>query len=187
MKSIMKIIPAIAAAAMTIVTGCKSLPSADKMKSSATSIGAAAGYVANLTKISDKARVTVIAITEKVAQVTPKEGQSFADAWTPVAQELVEKYVAEGKITKNAGKVALAAFGVAVKGIDYLFDVRFPKARQYEELVAAAVSGFTDGFLSVFTPPNGAKPAAIEPDAEAVEWLQLHVKGKARLSPSVTR
>lgn len=57
------------------------------------------------------------------------------------------------------------------KALDYEFTVRYPKARQYEELVAAAVRGFTDGFLSVFTPAEMFKTAPAVHDEEAYEYL----------------
>ena len=177
MKKALKIVLA-SAAAMFALAGCKSLPTPDAMKSTATAVGAAAGLVANETKINDKARNTVIMIVEEVAKVVPKQGQSFEDAWTPVAKEIVAKLVADGKIDAATGDLVMMAFGIAVKGIDYIFDIRYPKAREYEELVAAAVSGFTDGFLTTFPPANGdavkaAVPAKkVEPDADAVKWLR---------------
>ena len=41
---------------------------------------------------------------------------------------------------------------LAAKGVDYLFDVRYPQARQSEELVAAGTAGAIDGFLAAFKP-----------------------------------
>ena len=164
-----------AAAAMVAIAGCKSLPTPEVMESTASSIGIAAGLVANETKIDDKARNTVVEIIGEVARVVPKKGQSFEDAWTPVAKEVVAKLVAEGKITEGIGTISLAAFGVAVKGVDYIFDIRYPKAREYEELVSAAVKGFTSGFLTVFKPVNGedgVKAAAAKADKDAFVWLK---------------
>ena len=88
---------------------------------------------------------------------------------------MVAKLIADGKIDQGIGTISLAAFSIAVKGLDYLFDVRYPKAKQYEELVTAAVSGFTDGFLSVFKPVNDEKSAQkYKADEAAYKWLKEH-------------
>lgn len=175
MKKSLKIMLA-SAAAMLALAGCKSIPTPEAMKATSTAVGAAAGLVANETKIDDKARNAVIEIVGKVSSVTPDKGQTFEDAWTPVAKEVVAKLIAEGKLDDGTGQLALMAFGIAVKGIDYIFDIRYPKAREYEELVAAAIKGFTEGFLSTFTPANGdAVRATIPspaPDEEALKWLR---------------
>lgn len=173
-----KIMAAVAAATTIACTGCKTLPTAEVMKSTATSIGYAAGLVANETKINDKARNTIVAIVGDVSSVVPEKGQSFEDAWTPVAKVIVAKLIAEGKIDEGIGNISLAAFGIAVKGIDYIFDIRYPKAREYEELVAAAVSGFTEGFLTTFKPVDGtdAKGIKYKADEEAYDWLKKKFK-----------
>lgn len=180
MKHAFKSIVAAAIAAFALA-GCKSIPTPEQMKATATAIGVAAGLVADETKISEKARNTVVAIVEEVSRATPAVGQTFEEAWTPVAQSLVDKYVAEGKIDAATGQIAMTAFAFVVKGIDYIFTVRYPKARQYEELVAAAIAGFTDGFLTVFKPINEksavteAKPPAV-PDPDALLWLRSKAK-----------
>ena len=179
MKKTMVIGAAVISAMMMLCAGCKQLPTPEVMKATATSIGVAAGMVANETPIDDKARNTVVAIVEEVARVTPKQGQSFEEAWTPVAKEVVAKLIAEGKIDDGVGNIALAAFSIAVKGVDYIFDVRFPKAKEYEELVNSAVAGFTEGFLTVFKPVDGTKAAdkpEVKPDEEALKWLKEKVK-----------
>lgn len=181
MKFALKAVSAAVAAGMMLVTGCKSVPTPEKMRSASYAIGVAAGLVANETKIDDKTRNTVVSVVQEVAKATPAKGQSFEDAWTPVAKELVAKFVAEGKIDEAQGQLVLSVFGIAVKGIDYIFDVRYPKAREYEELVAAAVSGFTDGFLSVFTPAEDKGSKAIEAakaDNTAYKWLKEKCKTK---------
>ena len=172
-----KMMAAIAAAATVFCIGCKSLPTAEVMKTTATSIGYAAGLVANETKIDDKVRNAIVEIVNEVARVVPGKGQSFKDAWTPIAKEVVDRMVSEGKINATVGAIAMGAFGIAVKGIDYIFDVRYPKAREYEELVSAAVSGFTEGFLTVFKPVDGeAKGTAYKADDAAYKWIRANAK-----------
>lgn len=173
MKIIKSAIAAASAALMFAVAGCKSTPTPSQMKSTATAIGVAAGFVANETKIDDKSREAIISVMLEVIKATPAEGQSFEEAWTPLAKEIVAKLVADGKIDEKQAPLVLTAFSVAVKGIDYIFDVRFPKARQYEELVAAAIEGFSSGFLSVFTPPNAKGTVSVPaPDEDALVWLK---------------
>lgn len=178
MKLVNRIAMAVAMAGMVMFTGCKSLPTAEVMEKTAYSIGIAAGLIANETKIDDKARNTVVDIVNEVSRVVPKEGQSFEDAWTPVAKEIVAKLIADGKIDQGVGTIVLTAFSVAVKGIDYIFDVRYPKARAYEELVSAAVKGFTEGFLTVFKPVDKAKGVDLsgKADKDALKWLKARVK-----------
>ena len=119
MKKYLSAMVASAAAVMTLMfTGCKSVPTPEVMKSTATAVGAAAGLVANETKIDDKTRNAVISIVEEVAKVTPAQGQSFEAAWTPVAKEVVAKLIADGKLDEGQGQLALIAFSVAAKGID---------------------------------------------------------------------
>lgn len=173
-----KMLAVVLATAITVCAGCKSIPTVDVMKATATSVGYAAGLVANETKIDDKARNTIVDIISAVARVVPQEGQTFEEAWAPVAKDVVAKLTGSGKIDEGVGEIALSAFGVAVKGVDYIFTVRYPKAREYEELVAAAVSGFTGGFLTVFKPANGeeAKSANVKVDEAAYKWLKANAK-----------
>ena len=67
-----KMLAVVSAAVITVCSGCKSLPTADVMKATATSIGYAAGLVANETKIDDNARNTIVDIMNAVARVVPQ-------------------------------------------------------------------------------------------------------------------
>ena len=138
----------------TTVTGCKSLPTAEAMYSTSLAIGYATGMIANQCKIRTEDRQIVIDIVNIVSQTVPAEGHTFDEAWTPIAKAHVQKLIDEGKIDKGLGDIILAAFAVVVKGIDYIFEIRFPKAKLYKDLVIAAIDGFTTGFLTVFKPDN---------------------------------
>lgn len=138
----------------TTVTGCKSLPTAEAMYSASMAIGYATGMIANQCKIRTDDRQIVIDIVNIVSKTVPAEGQTFEDAWTPIAKAHIQKLIDEGKIDKGIGDIILVAFAVVVKGIDYIFEIRFPKAKLYKDLVIAAIDGFTTGFLTVFTPEN---------------------------------
>lgn len=155
-----------------VAGGCKSLPTVDMMETTAVAVGKAAGYVANQAKIDDKSREVVIEIMIRASAVVPGVDQTFVDAWTPIASEVTAKMVEDGKI--DAGQAALVngAFNVACKGLDYLVTVRYPKAKQYENLVSAAVKGFSSGFLEVFKPANGVLAVPlVDYDKEAYEFL----------------
>jgi hypothetical protein len=168
-----KILMTIMAALAMLFAGCTKEPTVEEMTATATAVGRAAGFVANQTKIDDKSRAVVIEIVTKASEVTPKEDQSFADAWAPVAKEVTDKLVAEGKIDQGQAILIQGAFGVACKGLDYLVTVRYPKVKKYENLVSAGVKGFTGGFLEVFKPANKSvsAPKDGEYDKKAYDYL----------------
>lgn len=158
------------AAAMAIFAGCEpKLPTVEKMEKTANAVGVAAGMVASQVKIDTETRAAIKEVLAKVAEVTPAAGQSFTDAWTSVAEEALAKLVADGKINDAQAAVAKTAFSVFTKGLDYLFDIRYPKAKEYKELVDAAVRGFTTGFLSAFS--DAMKAAPLDYDKDAYEYL----------------
>lgn len=162
-------------AACAAFTGCKSIPTMENMYAMSYTIGAAAGMVANETGIDEDARDAVVGIVGVVSRCTPETNQTFEAAWTPIAQEHADRLVADGKIDAAQSALVMSAFSLVVKGIDYIFDVRYPKARQYRELVAAAVDGFSNGFLIVFKPADqtAKSPGSrICYDVEAYEHLQ---------------
>jgi len=155
-----------------VLSGCKSLPSVETMETTATSIGKAAGYVANQTSIDNKSREVVIEIMTRASTVVPGQDESFVSAWTPIANEVLDKMIEDGKIDENQASLISGAFTVACKGLDYIVSVRFPKAKQYENLVSAAVKGFTLGFLEVFKPANGVLAVPLTNyDKEAYDFL----------------
>ena len=169
-----KIMIGMIAVGLAVLTGCE--PTAEQINKTATAIGYAAGLVANQTKIKDDARNAIVDILNEARGCIPAEGQSFADAWAPVIKEKVAVLVEAGKIDAATGELVTSVAIMAAKGIDYLFDIRFPKAKQYEELVAAGASGAVDGFLAAFPPANGARAVKPECDKEAYEWFKKNLK-----------
>lgn len=176
MKKLMLVLMAMVG---VVAAGCKSVPSAEKMETVSAAIGCSAGLVLDLTKIDEDSRETVIEVINEVARCAPAEGQTFEDAWMPIAKEKIDELVQRGKIDAGEGVIVLAATRVACLGIDYIFEVRYPKAKQYKELVFAAINGFSGGFLSVFKPVNMLKSAndaeRIVYDKEAYEYLKEKV------------
>ena len=158
------------AAMLALAVGCT--PSEEQIKTTATAIGYAAGLVANETPIKDEARNAVVEVLNEVRACIPQDGQSFAQAWEPVVKSKVAELVEAGKIDAATSTLVTSVAIMAAKGVDYLFDVRFPNAKQYAELVAAGTSGAIDGFLAVFKPAD--ERAAIERDEEAYRYFKAH-------------
>lgn len=180
-----RIMIGVMAAVLAVLTGCT--PTAEQINKTATAIGYAAGLVANQTKIKDDARNAVVTVLNEVRSCVPSEGQSFTDAWTPVIKAKVAELVQGGKIDAATGELVTTIALMAAKGVDYIFDVRFPKAKQYSELVAAGASGALDGFLAVFKPVNCndcqdcadctvRSSAKKDYDKEAYEWFKANLK-----------
>ena len=159
-----KMLIGLLALVLAAVTGCK--PTVEQMKTTATAL------VANETPIKDEARNAIVEILGEVRGCVPAEGQKFVDAWTPVIKAKVAEFVASGKIDAATGELVTAAAVMAARGVDYLFDVRYPEARQYEELVAAGVSGAVDGFLTTFKPVNAR--SGVEYDKKAYKYFKSH-------------
>lgn len=170
-----KILFAVLATGLAALTGCQ--PTPEQINKTATAIGYAAGLVANETEIKDDARNAVVEILNEVRECVPAEGQSFEDAWTPVIKEKVAEFVKAGKIDEATGSLVTTCAILAAKGVDYIFDVRYPKAKQYAELVAAGASGAIDGFLTAFKPVDGetivkTSKGKVEYDKAAYEFLK---------------
>lgn len=159
------------AAVTMLFVGCDKMPTVDAMNNVSTTIGVSAGSVANLAKIDEQSRVVIVDIMTKISDVVPEVGKSFAETWTPIANEHVEKLLSENKITTVQKSVINGTFVVAVKGIDYIFDKRYPEARNYSELINTACHGFCNGFLSTFK--STALVSAVKPikDEAAYQYL----------------
>lgn len=169
MKKLMMMVAVVMAFAFA---GCKTVPTADKMHTAAQAVGYASGMVANETKIDDKSRDVVIEVVAIVKEVTPDEGQSFRDAWTNVAREYTADLVRAGKLDEAQAALVTGGVSIAGAGLDYVF-ATYPKAKSYEELVAAAVTGFCDGFLTTFRPVNMATRSAKPVDYDRDAYLYL--------------
>lgn len=169
----MKKLLSIALVGVMAFAGCKSLPSEEKMQSTAYAVGCASGMVANETKIDDKSRTTVIEVVTIVQNVVPQDGQTFQEVWTLAATEYVQKLVAEGKLDQSQATLVVGGVTIAGTGLDYVFSA-YPKARQYEKLVAAAIKGFSSGFLTTFKPVNAdvCTKAAVKYDKDAYKYLK---------------
>lgn len=178
-----KVIGIACAAVCAAFVGCQSVPSAEQMYTVSHMIGASAGLVAD--NMDTNVHSTVEEIVKIVAEVTPETNQTFEAAWTPIAQKHVDELVEAGKLTKEQGTLVMSSFVVVVKGIDYVFENRYPEARQYKELVASAINGFTKGFLATFnsgsteeSQKGRAVHTRVEYDNAAWEYLVRFVEEK---------
>lgn len=139
---------------LLVAIGCTTLPDTDKMYKASKAAGVATGLIANMTDIDTTSRGTIIDIMNTVVTCIPETNQTFYTAWMPIAQRHTQKLIDEKKIDNGEGEIIIATFTVVTKGIDYLFDVKYPKVRTYQNLTESAIHGFSDGFLAVFTPVN---------------------------------
>ena len=171
-----KLMTLAAAAIIAAFSGCKTVPTVDVMKSTAYAVGCAGGLVANETKIDDKSRNAIIEVIALVRDVVPEDGHTFQEAWTVVARVYADKLIQDGKIDQGQAALIVNGVAIAATGVDYLF-TRYPKAKKYEELVAAAISGFSDGFLATFKPVNldsapDARRSVVEYDKDAYVYIK---------------
>lgn len=164
----------LAALCVISAVGCKSLPTDDKMYVSSYAVGASTGLIADMTKIDDTSRDKVIDIVNIVNTHVPQTNETFTEAWTPIADSYIERLVKSGEIDVGQGILISKTFDIICNGIDYVFIVRYPKARQYQELVEAATHGFSDGFLDTFKPVNAlfsTGDRTIEIDKDVYKYL----------------
>lgn len=155
------------------IAGCNPTPTAEKIASVSKLAGTSAAMVVNMTKIDEQSKAVVIEIMDKVEMTIPQTNQTFTEAWTPIAKEHVGKLISDGKINDVQGQLILSGFSIACNGIDYIFDVRYPKAREYKELLEAAVHGFIGGYKSVYSTSSlKSGSASPEYDKEAYDYLK---------------
>lgn len=179
-------------AAAAVFAGCTSnseLPTPSQMASAAKAVGAAAGMVANASKIEASQRDVVREIIAEAQKCVPATNQTFAQAWTPIAAEKTAKLVTDKKLTDAQAVLVQSAFAVAVDGVDYIFNVRYPDAKTRLDLLNSAATGFCEGFLSTFkasSTPVAASPDAAKPgyDVGAYDWLVAKQKAKQTAIPA---
>lgn len=165
---------AIAVVCMAFMMGCKSLPTDDTIYSTAESIGRAAGYAVELSKTKAEVKETIIKVLDVTAKVVPETNQTFIAAWKPLIDDEVTKLVADGKLKEDDAALVKSALYVACDGIDLVF-TRYPKAREYKNLVSAATGGFVTGFKSVV---NFTGSARVGYDKDAYEILRKKFEDK---------
>lgn len=170
----------ITAVALTAATGCKSVPTNGTMYNISYAVGIAAGLIANETNLDIESRKAVGEILELAKKWTPATNETFEVAWMEPAKDHVAKLIEEGRLDQAQGAAVLKAFSYACNGLDFVFEKRYPSAKQYKELVSAAIDGFVDGFVTVFKTTDDkalSSSSAIQYyDVEAYRWLKATAK-----------
>ena len=108
------------------------------------------------------------------AKVVPETSQTFIATWKPLIDDEVAKLVAAGKLKDEEAALVKNALYVACDGVDLVF-TRYPKAREYKNLVSAATGGFVTGFKSVVSFASGERAGY---DKNAYEILRSKFEGK---------
>lgn len=156
------------------VAGCKSLPSETTINGVGESIGRAAGYAVELSKTKTEVKDAIIKILDVAAKVVPEPDQTFVATWKPLIDEEVTRLVAAGKLKEMDAALVKNALYVACEGVDLVFK-RYPKAREYKNLVSAATGGFVAGFKSIVNFTAGERAIY---DEEAYKTLRAKFEGK---------
>ena len=165
----------VAVGAALFMVGCdKKLPTPERMNAIATAVGKTAGYVCELSKTKTEVKEAIANVLDIASKVTPDPDQTFVDAWMPIVDEEIAKLVEAGKLDKAGAAVARVALNVACEGLDYVF-TKYPKAKEVQELVSIAVSGFVDGYKSVV---NFAANETIDLDKDAYDYLKAKLANK---------
>ena len=156
--------------------GCDKLPTPEKMTAISTVIGRTAGYACELSKTKTEVKEAILNVMDVVGAVVPTNGETFAEAWMPIADAEIKKLIDSKKLDEASGVLVKAAVSVACEGIDYVF-IKYPNAKDVKELVSAATTGFINGFKSVVT-LNLAANAKFEIDEEAYKYLKSKMPTK---------
>jgi hypothetical protein len=135
----------VVAAALSVLTGCKTVPTAETVNNVSYTMGASTAIVIKMMKLDSEVLTTVNMVLASVKEVVPQQGQTFNDVWTPIADKAIDKLVAESRITDNHAKYARQAVNGIIKGIDRLFE-KNTKWVQYEDLVRVGVDAFLNGY-----------------------------------------
>lgn len=165
-----KTMATIAIAAILITVGCKTLPDTDTVEKLAKATGYAAGYACELGKIDQQTRTNILYVVDIVDNVIPQTNQSFTTAWMPIVTNEVTKLVEQKKIDEKQGEIIVLGMATATKSLDWLFEVRHPEWKKHEDIVCAAVHGFTEGFTNVIKPVEMSLSSCNMTDDELKEF-----------------
>lgn len=127
-----------------MLTGCKSVPTAENMNK----IGNLAGYTAamlinNSTNINDSVKTTIVKIVQKVEMIVPETNSTYTATWTPIADKYIDEMVSNLAITQNMANNLKTTFNKVVVLVDSYIDKK--NIRQYQDLMDSFVGGFCNG------------------------------------------
>lgn len=146
------VIAAIGMLFLPAVVGCKTAPSEDALYATSYSIGVSSSLVLNQTKLDDTSRNAIIDIVKKVNEAVPQTNDTFTATWTPIASEHLERLLSEEKVNLTQSKIIKTAFNAVSQTLDYIVYKRYLKVGENVSYIIAVAHGFSDGFLTNFTP-----------------------------------
>lgn len=164
---------------MSLLTGCTDQLTVEKMTLISRSAGMAAGAVCKISTVDANSLTALTNILVKVSASLPTQTKTFVDTWNPIIVEDVSKFVSSGKLTESQASIIKTAMVAIEEGLDYLFTVRYPEAKQSIEFVSAGITGFKDGFISTISPVSetlSLSPIDYEEYAKALEYFRPRFK-----------
>lgn len=178
-KSIVKhLVVVLTTVATFVFAGCKELPSEQTIETSAKLIGAAAGLAVNQLKVDAVVKNEITGIVTKVSSAVPATNETFAAIWTPVYTAHTEKLLEQKKLSSAQAKILVSSMAIVCDALDYVFDIKYPAAKPYANLVSAATRGFSNGLVSMLkveseTLANTAGPQQYDEDALKVFMTKI--------------
>jgi len=144
-----------------LVTGCATMPTPESVQVAAYASGQIAAFAASTSKkFTPEVKAATIVVLTELNLAVPTNGQSVAQAWTPVIIKTVDSLVAQGKLTP-AFKPVVIAFGTTLAlAVDAELS-RHPDWKTAENYVTAVCGGFTSGardYFTAFTATNTFDP-----------------------------
>lgn len=156
------------------VIGCKTLPTVDKMYITSYAVGAASAKVIDITNVSDKTVAAVITILNSTQTYVPSTNETFSAKWPVIVDQRINTLVEKSEISDADAKFVKAAFVTMCKGLDYIVDVRYPSAKQYNDLMSSAIYGFSSGFTTYFNNSYVLKSSVTPNSLDGKEFTQAY-------------
>ena len=152
MKKIAFLMAMAFAATCTMFTGCDETPSKEVVAAASYALGSSSGLVVKFLNIDDDTKTVICDIINVVFEAVPAEGQTYTEAWTPIATKYIDEAIAAGKLPEALLKnpeltrsILTKASEIVFVGLDRLFE-KYPTWKKYPDIVVAAVGGFVNGF-----------------------------------------
>lgn len=167
----------------TILTGCKSVPSENRVTALSTAIGAASAAACKIANVSTNDIEVIKTVLETAKEFTPEGEATFEETWTPIITAQIDIMYIGGKLTDDEKELATKILIACSRGVDWMFD-KHPTWKQYENIVSCAIDGFVKGFdyiigkkLTFAASPDGnMKADDVEIDGEAYRYFSATYK-----------
>lgn len=168
------------------IEGCTTIPTIDTIKSGGIAVGKAAGFVVKNIEIDENGKRTIAYILKKAQFCIPTGDETFEGKWGAIAKEHIGILVSRGDIDEKKGELLYSAFVIILKGVEYLFAVRYPAAKAYTDLAVNGIAGFVEGFIMVYGDDQLASRKNIREmvDMDAYRYLYDLVPVNVRVADS---